>query len=605
MPISTPFKDIPVASVANLSVLMAKLIKEKKISREFQERRHKEWNVNYELYRNKVKTNRLTQRQAVNIPLMKETVKTLLSKIDDPPSVDWKELGGNQDKEIILQEIWNDDFERLNFEGVDIQDKKTVMLCGRAFKKLNIDAKGFLDVRPLDIFDVVVDPMVDPLDIETARFIIHQNIFRSLREVLADERYSKDAKSKLRIWASGTDAIVQSNRNKQEWEKKVERLKSMGVENDQFAQFAGGDVILNLSEHYTLMWNTKKQDFEKRVIVYADDEHELLNETLEDLLGVDFWPFVTWGEDIETMDFWSDGPADLVRTPNQILNVWFSQMVENRTLKNFQMHWYDATVQGYKPQTYEPGAGRMLPAPGNPKETIMPVDISGLDDTFTAIDFLIRVIERGTAATAIEKGVSEKKQITLGEVEMLVGKALERTLSMAKMYRRSWFDLALKWERILDANSGENRTLHKTARSGKIWEKVVYPSDWKSDKGYKPIVRSTSEQEEEQTKGIQKFMFIQSRFPDNFVLNRIVQKRMLEIVDLTPEEIREVQEAEKKKQEAIQREAEAAARAEGTPGEAPTEGTPVAEAVVKEPATDAEEDELLSQLESRLNKVKG
>ena len=72
--------------------LMEKLLKEKKIAYEFAERRFDDWNENYELFRNKVKTNRLTQRQAVNIPLMKETIKTILSKVDDPPVVDWKEL---------------------------------------------------------------------------------------------------------------------------------------------------------------------------------------------------------------------------------------------------------------------------------------------------------------------------------------------------------------------------------------------------------------------------------------------------------------------------------------------------------------------------------
>ena len=116
---------------------MQKLQSEKKSAKEFVERRYEDWNENYELFRNKVKTNRLTQRQNVNIPLMKETIKTLLSKVDDAPGVEWKDLGGDSLKELMFQEIWNDNYDRLNLEGVDIQDKKTVLLYGRAFKKLN------------------------------------------------------------------------------------------------------------------------------------------------------------------------------------------------------------------------------------------------------------------------------------------------------------------------------------------------------------------------------------------------------------------------------------------------------------------------------------
>ena len=83
---------------------MEKLAIEKKSAIELQKKKHEDWIDNHELYRNKVKTNRLTQRQAVNIPLMKETIKTLLSKIDDAPNVDWSEKAGDEEKELIYQE---------------------------------------------------------------------------------------------------------------------------------------------------------------------------------------------------------------------------------------------------------------------------------------------------------------------------------------------------------------------------------------------------------------------------------------------------------------------------------------------------------------------
>src|SRR3990167_7279008 len=223
--------DIPTQSD-----LIIKLQKEKKIALSFVERRYDDWNENYELYRNKVKTNRLTQRQAVNIPLMKETIKTLLSKIDDAPIVDWKDLGGDDMKELIFQEMWNNDFDRLNLEGVDVQDKKTVLLYGRGFKKLNwTDNK--IDVRALDIYDVVVDPLTDPLNLETARFVIHQNIFRSLIEILADDRYDKKERDKLKIWLTSPEGIIQSAKDKEQMEEKMERLKALGVESDEFALF--------------------------------------------------------------------------------------------------------------------------------------------------------------------------------------------------------------------------------------------------------------------------------------------------------------------------------------------------------------------------------
>lgn len=579
--------------------LLGKLLREKKAARDFQERRHEDWDVNYQLYRNKVMTNRLTQRQAVNIPLMKETIKTLLSKIDEPPTVDWKELDGDQVKEIFLQELWNHSYDEQNFEGVDLQDKKTVMLYGRSFKKLNwVDGRA--EVYALDVYDAVVDPLTDPLDIETARYVIQQNIFKPLREILADDRYAKEAKSKLKAWLMTPAGLVQSGKNKEEFEKKMERIRAMGLEHHEFPIFAAGDVLVNLCEHYTLVWDAKEKEFIRRVVVYAEDAYVLLDEKLEDLIGTSMYPFVTWSEDVETSDFWSDGPADLVRIPNQVVNVWFSQLVENRTLKNFQMHWYDASVQGYKPQTYEPGPGRMLPAPGNPKDVIMPVNIDGLDETLTSIDFIIKLVERGTSATAIEKGVSERAQITLGEVQTLVGKAMERTLAVAKFYRRSWQELAMKWYRLMDANMGKSVTLYKTSRKGQIWPKTVFPSDWKSKKGFRPFVRSSSEQEDEKTKSVQRFQFILQQFPQNPTLKRIAQKRMLEIVDLTSEEIREIVEEEKRQQELLEEQARIQEQLMANPSAAPAApGAPTQVSAPEAPEGDMEP--MLSELASALD----
>ncbi len=534
-----------------LSDEMLRLKTEKKSGIELQLRKHEDWNDNYELYRNKVKTNRLTQRQAVNIPLMKETIKTLLSRIDESPEIEWQELGGDEQKEIYYQEIWNDQMRSNNLELIDVLDKKNVLLYGFSVKKLNIRKDG-IDISVLDPFDVLIDPLMNSWDLESARFIVHQNIFRSVREILADNRYSKDGKEDLKIWADSDPGITQGTVNKEEWEKKMQRLKDMGVDSNKFPYFAGGDRVVNLTEHYTKVWNSKNKEFEKRVVVYADDQIELLNEKLEDLIGVDFWPFVMWSEDPETNDIYPDSVADLVRTPNKVLNVWFSQLIENRTLKNFQMHWF-LPGQNYTPQTYTPGPGVMLPAPPGDdiNKVIKPVEISGLDDTLVAIQQVIQIVERGTGATALEKGQPEQGQQTLGEVQILVGKANERVLGMAKFYRLAWYDLAWKWDEIMHANAPKMLKLYKVSRSGRVYPKAVLMNEWKSEDGYMPIVRSSSEQESETTKGIQKFMFILTQFPNNPALRKIAQKRMLELVDITPEELKEVEEAEKVNQEMI------------------------------------------------------
>ena len=535
--------DLPTGTFST-DPLLEQLKAEKKAANELQLRKHDDWKDNYELYRNKVKTNRLTQRQAVNIPLMKETVKTLMASIDEAPNVEWQEMGGDEQKELIYQEVWNENSITDKLELKDVMDKKNVLLYGISSKMLNIGEDGITG-SVLDPYDVVYDPLMEPGNVDSARFIVRQNIFKSVREILADERYTEEGKNDLKIWVDSIPGITESQENKKTFEEKMERLKSMGIDNSDFPFFAGGDRVVNLTEHYSKIWDVKKKDWVKKVFVYAQDSILLLDSTLEDLIGVDFWPFVVWVEDPETTDIYSDSVADLIRPINKVLNVWSSQMIENRTLKNFQMHWF-LPGQNYTPQTYQPGPGVMLPAPPGDdiRKTIMPVEVSGLEDTLAAISALTQIAERGSGATAISKGEPEKGTQTLGEVQILVGKAAERTIGMAKFYRLAWNEYAQKWDKMMHANAPKFIKLSKTGRSGKTYFKRVYAGDWKSDIGYKATVRSSSEQEQESIKSIQKFMFILAQFPNNQVLKKIAQKRMLEVVDLTPEELKQVEDAE-------------------------------------------------------------
>ena len=546
-----------------LSPEMERLQKEKRSGIELQRHKIEDWNDNSELYRNTVKTNRLTQRQAVNIPLMKETVKTLLSKIDDAPHVVWRELSGDEQKKLIFQEIWNQQYKDGNFEIVDILDKKNVLLHGFSMKKLNLTETG-VSASVLDTFDTLIDPLTNVWDIDSARFIIHQNIFRTVQEILADPKYSEEGKHEMKIWADSPPGLTQGNLNREQWEKKMERLRAMGIGSRDFQYFAGGDRLVALTEHFTSSWNHEKQEFERRVVVYADDKIELSNESLKKILNVDFWPFVRWSEDLELNDIYPDSVADLVRTPNKVLNVWFSQLIENRTLKNFQMHWY-MPGSNYTPQTYVPGPGVMLPAPPGEdiNKVIKPVEVSGLDDSLVAIQSIIQIVERGTGATALQKGATEQgARTTLGEVEIKLGQAMERATAMSKFYRRAWYEFALKWSRLIDANAPRLMKLYKISRSGKIYPKMIYRSDWRSEAGYEPEVSSTSEQENEITKGIQRFQFVLKQFPNNKALLRIAQKRELELLDLSPAELREVEEDQMKQSEAA-----GAGGAPGTPPE--------------------------------------
>src|SRR5690606_40920604 len=89
-------------------------------------------------YRDTVTINRLTQRQSVNIPLMKQTIRTLLKDVDDMPVIEFENLDNDKQAEIFKNEYWKYTVEINNMELQDIVDKRQVFLFGRSFDQWQV-----------------------------------------------------------------------------------------------------------------------------------------------------------------------------------------------------------------------------------------------------------------------------------------------------------------------------------------------------------------------------------------------------------------------------------------------------------------------------------
>src|SRR3990172_3047612 len=105
----------------NLELQM--LLNNKETGYNYRERRQEAWRENYELYRDKVIINRLTQRQSVNLPLMKTTLRSLLKDVDDMPVIVFENLDNDKQAELFQNEYWKVTLEQNNAEIQDIVDK--------------------------------------------------------------------------------------------------------------------------------------------------------------------------------------------------------------------------------------------------------------------------------------------------------------------------------------------------------------------------------------------------------------------------------------------------------------------------------------------------
>lgn len=528
----------------------------------YRERRHEDWKENYTLYRDKVTINRLTQRQSVNVPLMKQTIRTLLKDVDDMPVIEYQNRDNDKQKEIFQNEYWKWTVEQNKLEIKDIVDKKQVFLFGRSFDQMQV-ADGMVKMTIVDPQDILVDRYCDPTDIDSSRFLIHTHIFVPLSQIEKNDKYDKQAIADLKQWYLSDRGMIKASENRQMLVEKNQKLADMGVSDVNDPTL--GETIVELTQYF--VYDKKgKEDEQLYFKVEADNYSLLLSEPLEKSIGItkdNYWrthfPYNTWADDIERQDFWSDGIADIVRTPNKILNSWISQLVENRTLRNFGMHYYNSSIEGFSPQTFNPIPWGWYPIPmgqnGRIDDVIKKVEIPDLSEALDEMQYVVSMVEKATGATATQQGAQTERQITLGEVQLALGEAKERIKGMSKFYTQVWKERAHKFLKLIEASSDKLDSI-KIFRKGKnnadMYMREISPKDYMTDSGYTTKIWSQDDKNTQDTKKLERLNVAVQNMPGNMKLVEEFQRALLEFADLAPEKINEIIDIERQKREAVQ-----------------------------------------------------
>jgi len=517
--------------------IVAQHVKDKDSSIKFKERRFQQWNESYSLYRDKINTNRLTQRQPINIPVIRETIQTWLSNIDEPPKLKFEtrdKSNKDKDSEIVMNELYSYHFDKLKLDILDNAEKKIVGLQGRGFKKIGISGgEVFIDL--IDPYDIEIDPRVNPLDIETATFIKVTHIYRSLREILANPKYKADAKKDLKQFLDTKSGILRAATDDQSYLLRKERLENLGVSN--FDDYQAQDTLVEINESYDLVWNEESRRFVRHIRVIAMDSILLLDMPLKEAIGISEVPIVTWASDPDAVDFWSDGIADSVRTINKVINMYFSQDLESRTYRNFGMYFFNTMNGTFQPRAFDPKPFGMFGVPGNPAEIVKQLEIPALNDTNNQISFLKDLVQSSVAQTALERGVKESGEQTLGQVQLSLQSSKGRNSVVSKNYRKAWKELGILYYKLLKNNKTGVVTLFKKSSDGNYQSKDVFTGDFLTPQGYEVKVEVESEASAADDFDLKKIQYIKNSFATNPVALMIAKRKELELMEWTTEDI--------------------------------------------------------------------
>lgn len=534
----------------------------------WRERRVPEWNENYYLYRCKVTYNRLTQRQAVMIPLMKYIIRTLLKDIDEPPALTFNSLDNDEENQMNFNMKYKHDMKENKMILKDIVDKKNVLLTGRSFKKQTVvNGKYKFTIESAE--DLLVDRYIDPTDIDSGSFYCHQHIYVPLSELEQNEDFNQDVVKELKKYYGTQAGLIKQGEIRDDMIQKNERMETLGVIDVENPIL--GETYVELND--ILMYDLN--DKGERVLHYVvqspidDVEYEAENGEVDDVLMCKplsdyldphnklngYWDTHTnlssWADDVESTDFYSDGVADTIRGPAQQINTYYSQESENRILQNFKMKYYDTTKsEEFIPQTFTPEPWGWYPVPGNPNDIIHDVDVEPLGGNLDMITFVKSLAEQASAATAANQGQVETRKVTLGEVELTLQEAKERVKSMAVFYMDSWEDFGTKYAMI---HMGvpelfEDIKISKKGRYGKLmYTKVITYKDWMCENGWSVEVKQVSDKSNEDTEQLQKLDAGVKMMPGNIPLIEIAQRKLTEFIGLTLEEQQSVLDFEKQK----------------------------------------------------------
>jgi len=533
------------------------LINNKESGFNYRKRRQPDWLENYTLYRDKVVVNRLIQRQSVHIPLMKQTIRTLLKDVDDMPVLYFENLDNDKQAELFKNEYWKYTVEQNNMELQDIVDKRQVFLFGRSFDQWQIE-DGKVKMTIQDPEDILVSRFTDPSNLHSSRFLIHTHIFKPLSSLLNNPDYDQKAiKRRMDFYATDM-GLIRAAANNELMSEKNKKMARMGVPDLESPIL--GETYVELTMHFVMRdeeeWEGKTYKNQIFLYVEADNEEILMKKPLEMVIGTTkdhYWqthyPYCSWADDLERQDFWSDAIADIVRTPNKVIDTFFSQEVENRTLKNYSMTFFDSTTEGFQPQTFEAKPWGFYPVPGKPADILQRVDIPDLSSSREDMEFIMAMIEKATGATATQQGAQTERQVTLGEVKLALGEAKERIKGMSKFYTPAWKQRGEMFIKLLEAGADklDSVKIYKKGRqSNNIYTREITPEDWRSEAGYRCKVWSQDEKNTQDTDALQKLNAAMANMPNNPKLKEIFQRKLLEYVPgITPDEVNDIMELEK------------------------------------------------------------
>lgn len=528
-------------SIAVEEKILAQVLKEYDAALKYRSPRITDsWHPNEDLYYGR-KQKKLKGRHNVQFGDMQGFVDTLLSKIDDPPMIRFsptEEADLRKAKKVTKAWEKESSVTEGDWGYKDLLGKKMAILYGRvAYKFFAVSDPVYLsNLVLMDTYDLIVDPMTGGLDLENARFLQHDNIFKSIYELEKDGLYNQKQVAKLKIALAKDDTHDVDNEQKE----KANRLSILGMDTRMYRY--QGDGVVKLREAYTTYEGYRylcTYESSQKVWLRVEKLKEIF-ETPEYPNGDPLWPIDSWAPNPDAFEFWSPSPADQVRDGYIAESILINQALDNRMYRNFGMKAYDTTM--FKnPALLEPrwaGLVPVTPAEGRGiQQGIYEFQYPSLDDTSIIHNLIDQKLSKNSGITPGTQGLSENDK-KVGVFEGEIAQVADRMGLTNKSYARFWVRMGKRYINGLKEHLKEPMAVRMIGEVGIEWDQLI-GEDLKAKYDIQ-IFGSNAELNADARKKKSKYDALMAEKESQLINQKLALEKKLEIAGFETAEIKEL-----------------------------------------------------------------
>lgn len=454
--------------------ILSQALKEYDIALKYRSQRVSSWHKNEDWYLQR-KKKEIQGRHNIMLGEMQGFIDTLLSKIDDAPTIKYNPTNeADTRKAEKVSKAWEKDssITQGDWAYKDLLGKKQCGLYGRTGYKYFAESypKYKSNLVLIDVYDLLVDPLCGGEDIEKARFLGHDNIFKTTYELENSTLYDP----KQVMLAKMGVARDETKKDDNTLNEKTNRASILGLTPDKYQS----EETLKLCEWYTTFKGTRY------LITFDHNSKQWLRcEKLKDIFktaeypnGDPLWPIDSWATNPDMFEFWTPSPADQVRETIEAKSLLISQAFDNRMYNNFGMKAYDLNAFP-NPALLEPRWGGLVPYNSREngksiQDNIYEFRYPALGDTQVLYNILDTEKGKNSGITPSTQGLAEDdKKVGVMEGEMAM--AADRMGLFNKSYGRFWVKMGKRYLNGLKEHLNETMSIKMIGEKGISWDKLI------------------------------------------------------------------------------------------------------------------------------------